>query len=144
MKDNSTGFRNHTPGHWVVCEPYTNRAVFPIGYVREDGAIQIIAEVNSQGGTPDKQRANAELIAAAPDLLQMRNKLFEEVKRLRAEANTLLEQRDSFIAALQDIAHRGPLDDPQSSENALSFRKRLLQVHTIARQALTAMNAPLP
>ncbi len=57
-----------TPGPWIVCEPYTDRAVFPIGYARGDGATNIIAEVNSQGGTPDQQRANAALIASAPEL----------------------------------------------------------------------------
>jgi hypothetical protein len=60
----------HTPGPWFVLERYTNRNVYPIGYSIGNGAHSILAEVNSQGGTPDECSANARLIAAAPELFQ--------------------------------------------------------------------------
>lgn len=60
-----------TPGPWQVCEKYTDRHVYPIGHpVGADYKhISILAEVNSCGGTPDQCKANARLIAAAPQLL---------------------------------------------------------------------------
>ena len=70
---------NATPGPWRVLEPYTDRAVFPIGYDRGDGATNILAEVNSQGGTPEQCVANAALIASAPDLLAERDSLRSEL-----------------------------------------------------------------
>lgn len=59
--------RKLSPGPWVVLEPYTDRAVFPIAYEKEN-AFFIFAEVNSQGGTPEQCRANADCMAAARDM----------------------------------------------------------------------------
>src|SRR5688572_1254547 len=50
---------------WLVCEPYTNRAVFPIGYKLPDGATAIIGEFNSCGGANDECSANARLAVQA-------------------------------------------------------------------------------
>ena len=58
-----------TPRPWLVIAPYTNRNVYPIAAKRTDGALSIIGEFVSQGGTPDQCGRNARLAAAAPDLL---------------------------------------------------------------------------
>jgi hypothetical protein len=61
---------NHTPGPLIVCAPYTDRHVFPIGYLRPDNAVGIIGEANSLGGTEEQCKANAVLWAASPDLVE--------------------------------------------------------------------------
>jgi hypothetical protein len=60
----------HTDGPWKVFPQYTDRSVYPIGHKRADGAYDILAEVNSQGGTEETASANARLIALAPELLE--------------------------------------------------------------------------
>jgi hypothetical protein len=54
----------HTPP-FVVLDPYTNRNVYPIGHKRADGAFDIVGEINSEGGTPDQQRALADYFVRA-------------------------------------------------------------------------------
>ena len=61
-----------SPAPWVVLEPYTNRSVYPIAIklpVPDENAFWIIGEFNSQGGTPEQCRANADLAASAPLML---------------------------------------------------------------------------
>jgi len=59
----------YTSGPWHVERPYTGTNRYPISCDRPDGARNILAEVNGQGGSGDAITANARLIAAAPDLL---------------------------------------------------------------------------
>lgn len=54
----------HTPGPWVYC------AQPGVGYIRPLAPGEIISKMESQTGVGfDEVRANARLIAAAPDLL---------------------------------------------------------------------------
>lgn len=102
-----------TPGPWVVCEQYTDRAVFPIGYECGDGAIRILAEVNSCSGTPDKQRANAALIASAPMLQLTITDLHEHIRNLVARIAELQRECDELRQSnTRLIEHIAAMDDP--------------------------------
>ena len=74
-----------SPAPWVVLNPYTNRSVYPIAIklpVPDENAFWIIGEFNSQGGTPEQCRANADLAAAAPQLLAQLEALADQVRAL--------------------------------------------------------------
>jgi hypothetical protein len=83
---------------WIVLEPYTNRSVFPIGYQAEDHAIHIIAEVNSNGGTPSEQVKTARLIAAAPQLVQGLNDALDWLSELGYKKTPEFQRLKSIVA----------------------------------------------
>ncbi len=126
----------HTPGPWQALNggPYVTTRVDPEGeYViaitsNTHSNVQFAAKVASL-----EDKANATLIARAPDLLA-------EVTALRATLNdavelceTLRAERDKLRAALEDIAQRGPVPG-YGSASALLLR--LVGTQSTARAAL--------
>lgn len=88
-----------SPGPWIVLEPYTNRSAFPIAY-QQGEVSHIIAEVTSQGGTPEQCRANADCMAAARDLLEALRLFMEQYDGTGSERRN----RPEIIAARAAIA----------------------------------------
>lgn len=64
---------NHTPGPWIVCELSDDDSIFNIEQDRSRVSSEpsIVASVDLMGDGVDREvgTANANLIAAAPDLL---------------------------------------------------------------------------
>ena len=105
----------HTPGPWIVDDKHIHCAkglTLPYG---QEPETDVIVEVNTdchEGGIlRGTDKANLRLIASAPDLL----------------------------AALKEIAERGPLDG-YGSVNAL--RLRLVATQSIARAAIAKAETP--
>lgn len=76
----------HTPGPWVIYEPDVNSLEL------RDGCGGYICELTTEGcEIPPDARANARLIAAAPDLLEalkdMVNGIDNEIGRSRTDTN---------------------------------------------------------
>lgn len=106
-------------GSWRVLPPYTNGTSFLIGCDRKDGATDILAEVNSCGGTPDQCPAYARLMAAAPDLL--------------AALKDLLYNRDAAEAFIRDLEGKPVFDyqgnaTPCTSPEATRARDLIFQL----------------
>ena len=71
----------HTKGKWVIY-PESNSFVFPgIEAIHESGNFSIVCVGNDlegvQGRNKDEIQANAKLIAAAPDLLEALQELYD-------------------------------------------------------------------
>ena len=72
----------HTPGPWIVDNPM-EASEFEHGIFKDNGAIAYIApvlEMNDMGISFEEWDANANLIAAAPDMLEALELLADEFK----------------------------------------------------------------
>ena len=74
----------HTPGPWIVCTVADNDSILSIEQDRShliDEEPSIIGEIDLQGDGIDEEvgTANAALIAAAPDLLDVAKRLDDAV-----------------------------------------------------------------
>jgi hypothetical protein len=67
----------HTPGPWSVTESFCNNACNRLVVKRKTWGGEVVADL---GEAPDASRANARLIAAAPDLLEALRGLLRETK----------------------------------------------------------------
>lgn len=91
-----TQFDGHTPGPLFHVEVMAWAAGFEV----EDGEGRTVARImKAHGAVPLPARANAALIAAAPELLA-------EVRRLTAEADALRRERDELTSRNADLAAR--------------------------------------
>ena len=68
----------HTPGPWSVTETFCNNACNRLVVKRKTWGGEVVADL---GEAPDANRANARLIAAAPELLAALRVIAEDGKR---------------------------------------------------------------
>ena len=88
-----------TPGPWSV------REISDRVYVALDSDMAMLAEVLPTP-THDRRRANARLMAAAPELLQAVQELLLTVTHLTSEADHWQEQLKPYYTLVQRIEER--------------------------------------
>lgn len=91
----------HTPGDWLaIVDDRTDYRV-----VVEDGRETLIATVDEQWtGKDGEGKANARLIASAPDLLAER----ERLREINADLRKALEDAERRLAAISKLVNMGP------------------------------------
>lgn len=69
----------HTPGPWEVGKIYTsrNKEFIPVNVKSENCVYTIINTVPLKNNATDEDKANAKLIAAAPDMFEIVKELYD-------------------------------------------------------------------
>ena len=100
----------HTPGPWAIPKGFTENVAAGL---TPDGGIRFVALTAGSKTIPkEESEANARLIAAAPDLLDLLQQQLKYLQKLLAvtelnlddmepETRTLVQEVSAFVAALE-------------------------------------------
>jgi len=97
----------HTPGPWFVERLESTEGDFSVSTNPDPAALKCYTAVTVGGLSDGSEEANANLIAAAPDLLAALRALFDDYKRLADSGdagNWRLEDLDEGKQALAALA----------------------------------------
>ena len=95
---NLNEFGGHTPGPWYLDDAPDVK--HPSVILADDGAT-IVAEAMTVVAEQHDAEANARLIAAAPDLLD----LLKDARRMVKELHAMLDEDDAYEWAVRNIGH---------------------------------------
>lgn len=118
----------HTPGPWKVCGPFDEESDLFIR-TRIDGEPFDIANLNCD--ETGQHKANAALIASAPDLLKER----DELRKKLEFANYQIEQSLIKIGRISDVLHDQRIVKNEFFEQADDLRQE--------KDGLKSLNAEL-
>ena len=96
----------HTPGPWKVSDTWRSDGLAgETWHVKIESGHELIVPANALGATEEKAQANARLIAAAPELLELLKEIhnFFETGPRRLSADALRDDAETFGRAIERL-----------------------------------------